>query len=206
MWSQAWPPPPAVSPPPSAPPGPVEALVAEPPLPSLPPDPPAPPAPLAADVSTELVRVLEAVTSMCDRVIEFVEADRAERHLMIEVLTKLSRSVTTPEPTPAPAPAPNGNGNGERLVGGSMVPGPDPAIDLRERETAVEVRCRFGERWVDGFEIFEVLRNELGVRYRLRRRIDGVVLPEMFGAADIRHVETFEELTSAPHTRHWSPL
>jgi hypothetical protein len=146
---------------------------------------------------------------MCDRVIEFVEADRAERHLMIEVLTKLSRSVTTTETvtTADVAPAPNGNGNGERIVGGSMVPGPEPAIDLRERETAVEVRCRFGDRWVDGFEIFEVLHSDLGVRYRLRRRVDGVVLPELFGAAAIRHVETFEELMPASaHDRHWSPL
>jgi hypothetical protein len=80
-------------------------------------------------------------------------------------------------------------------------------IDLRERDTAVEVRCRFGERWVDGFEIFEVLHKETGIRYRLRRRIDGVVLPELFGAGDIRHVETFEELASTPdYQRHWSPL
>jgi hypothetical protein len=151
-------------------------------------------------MSVELVRVLGAVTTMCDRVIEFVEADRDERHRMIEVLTQLSRSVTPPEP-------PAANGNGERVVGGSMVPGPDPAIDLRAPETAVEVRCRFGDRWVDGFEIFEVLHNELGVRYRLRRRVDGVVLPELFSAAAIRHVETFEELTpSSLHDRHWSPL
>jgi hypothetical protein len=199
MWSQTWPPPPL----PAA--LPVETAPAEPA--PLPPD--MPPAPPAVDISTELLRVLEAVTTMCDRVIEFVEADRAERHLMIEVLTKLSRSVTTTETvtTADVAPAPNGNGNGERVVGGSMVPGPEPAIDLRERETAVEVRCRFGDRWVDGFEIFEVLHNDLGVHYRLRRRVDGVVLPELFGAAAIRHVETFEELMPASaHDRHWSPL
>jgi hypothetical protein len=151
-------------------------------------------------MSVELIRVLGAVTTMCDRVIEFVEADRAERHHMIEALAHLTRSVPAPEP---PAP----NGNGERVVGGSMVPGPDPTIDLRPPETAVEVRCRFGDRWVDGFEIFEVLHNDLGVHYRLRRRVDGVVLPELFGAAAIRHVETFEELMpSSPHDRHWSPL
>ncbi len=46
-----------------------------------------------------------------------------------------------------------------------------------------------------------------GVRYRLRRRIDGVVLPELFDAADIRHVETFQELTSTPNQqRSWTPL
>jgi hypothetical protein len=151
-------------------------------------------------MSVELIRVLGAVTTMCDRVIDFVEADRAERHRMIEVLTQLSRPVTAPGPS---AP----NGNGERIVGGSMVPGPDPTIDLRRSETAVEVRCRFGDRWVDGFEIFEVLHDHLGAHYRLRRRVDGAVLPELFEAADIRHIETFEELTpSSAHHRHWSAL
>ncbi len=151
-------------------------------------------------MSVELIRVLGAVATMCDRVIEFVEADRAERHHMIELLTHLSRSATPPEP-------PDPTENGERVVGGSMLSVRDPAIDLRPSETAVEVRCRFGDRWVEGFEIFEVLQDDLGVRYRLRRRVDGVVLPELFGAAAIRHVETFEELTPAsPHDRHWSPL
>ena len=198
MWSQAWPAAPA------APVTPAEPVVAPettpPPAQPLASEPGPAPAPPAVEMSVELIRVLGAVTTMCDRVIEFVEADRAERHRMIETLTLLTRSVTAPEP---PAP----NGNGERVVGGSMVPGPDPVIDLRPPETAVEVRCRFGDRWVDGFEIFEVLHSDLGVRYRLRRRVDGVVLPELFGAAAIRHVETFEELTpsSAPNG-HWSPL
>jgi hypothetical protein len=41
----------------------------------------------------------------------------------------------------------------------------------------------------------------------LRRRIDGFVLPELFDAVDIRHVETFEELTSTPNQqKYWSPL
>jgi hypothetical protein len=192
MWSQAWP---------AAPTAPVVAPAMAPehaaPPASAPDTPPAPP---AVDMSAELIRVLGAVTTMCDRVIEFVEADRAERHRMIEALTLLTRSATAPD---SAAP----NGNGERLVGGSIAPGPDPEFDLRPPETAVEVRCRFGDRWVDGFEIFEVLHNDVGVRYRLRRRVDGVVLPELFAAAAIRHVETFEELTpSSPHDRHWSPL
>jgi hypothetical protein len=180
MWSQA-----AAPAPPWAP---VEPPAPEPVLPVAP----------AVDVQAELVRLVEAVTAMCDRVIEYVDADRAERHLMIEVLTTLTGTMTATETARA--------ADAERVIGGSMPTGPEPMIDLRERETAVEVRCRFGERWVDGFEIFEVLHNDTGIRYRLRRRIDGVVLPEVFGAADIRHVETFEELASTPHQRYWSPL
>ncbi|HET9729815.1 MAG TPA: hypothetical protein VFR41_10365, partial [Acidimicrobiia bacterium] len=72
-------------------------------------------------------------------------------------------------------------------------------------ETVVEVRCRFGDRWVDGFEICETIHDEAGERYRLRRRSDGTVLPELFAADAVRHVETFAELTPAPEPRSiWS--
>lgn len=167
---------------------------------------PAPPAPPSVDVSSELVRVLDVVTTMCDHVIEYIEADRAERRLMIEALTRLARSLG--EAVAAPSAS-----NSERVIGGSMPAGPD-VLDIRENEPpvvlgdqAVEVRCRFGDRWVDGFEICDIVNDANGVRYRLRRRIDGVVLPELFDAADIRHVETFQELTSTPNQqRSWSPL
>jgi hypothetical protein len=195
MWSQmnAWPPP----------------VVEKPPeMPAVPlPEPvPAAPTPPAVDVSTELVRVLDVVTTMCDHVIEYIEADRAERRLMIEALTRLARSLG--EAVAAPSAS-----NGERVIGGSMPAGAD-VLDIREDEPplvlgeqAVEVRCRFGDRWVDGFEICDIVNDSSGVRYRLRRRIDGVVLPELFDAADIRHVETFQELTGTPQQqRSWSPL
>jgi len=65
-----------------------------------------------------------------------------------------------------------------------------------EEATAVEVRGRFGDRWVDGFEICEVTTTADGPRYRLRRHRDGAVLPELFDAASIRHVETFDQLSS----------
>ncbi|HVJ97540.1 MAG TPA: hypothetical protein VNC41_11995, partial [Acidimicrobiia bacterium] len=75
-------------------------------------------------------------------------------------------------------------------------------VDLREPEpvpdTRVEVRCSFGEgeRWVDGFEIIDVTDGDDGPMYRLRRQRDGAILPQLFEAASIRHIETFEELGS----------
>jgi hypothetical protein len=70
-------------------------------------------------------------------------------------------------------------------------------------EIAVEVRGRFGDRWVDGFEICEVMETPEGHRYRLRRHRDGVVLPELFDATSIRHVETFDQLsTNGTHAHH----
>jgi hypothetical protein len=156
-----------------------------------------------------LLRVLESVTTMCDHVVEYIEADRVERRMMIDAMTRLVRALGDALPAPTTLAA-----NGERLIGGSFTAGPEPKshvdidlTELPEPETPVEVKCRFGDRWVDGFEICEAVCEDDEVRYRLRRRIDGVVLPELFEAADIRHVETFDELTSTPHhQKHWSPL
>jgi hypothetical protein len=106
-----------------------------------------------------------------------------------------------------------------------MPAGPEPVIDLVEREAtwdpapaaappaesaspaagrlsakdaALEVRGRIGDRWVDGFEICEVMTTPAGPRYRLRRRSDGVVLPELFEASSIRHVDTADRQASEP--------
>lgn len=52
--------------------------------------------------------------------------------------------------------------------------------------TAVEVRSRFVERWVHGFEVAEVLEDPAGPRYRLLRSSDRTVLPEVFGLPEVR--------------------
>jgi hypothetical protein len=185
IWSQSWPPP----------------NVAE----AAPQPPPPAPAP-AEDRSADLLRVLDTVTRLCERVMDALDEDRAERRLMVDALMRLT-DVLPPRTSVVEFPRPESNV--DRLIGGSMPAGPEPepVIDIRDNDRAVEVRCRFGDNWVDGFEICEVINAELGVQYRLRRRVDGVVLPELFDAADIRHVETFEELTSTPaQQRYWSPL
>lgn len=167
------------------------------------------PAGIELQMQTEFLRLLEVVTSMCDHVIEYIETDRAERQLMLETLRELGRVITdgATAAVGAAAAAPSR----QRVIGGSMPAGPDPVIDLsppvdlcppvdielREtREIAVEVRGRFGDRWVDGFEICEVMTTPDGPRYRLRRHRDGVVLPELFDATSIRHVETFDQLSA----------
>jgi hypothetical protein len=177
-----------------------------PPLPPAPPTPAADPAPAlpVTEIATQLVRVLDTMSTMCERVISTLEAERTERRLMVDALSKLVERVNQ---TPVYLPN-NGNGNGgPHLIGGTVNAVAPATIDLREPDTPVEVKCRFGDRWVDGFEICEVLREGTSVRYRLRRRVDSVVLPELFDASDIRHVETFEELTSTlQQQRQRSPL
>jgi hypothetical protein len=203
------------------------------------------------DMQPEVLRLLEVVTGMCDHVIEYIEADRAERRLMIETLAQLGRVITDgaavavaarasappverPAESPLEAPfereleapedgPPEQLDVRERVIGGSMPAGPEPVIDLRDpepdaqpqfgdatattREIAVEVRGRFGDRWVGGFEICEVMTTPDGPRYRLRRHRDGVVLPELFDATCIRHIETFDQLNGDQlndSTGYWS--
>ena len=179
------------------------------------------------EIQPQVLHLLDVVTTMCDHVIEYIEADRAERRLMIETLTQLGRVVTdrataavAAEAAPSPPLAVR-----ERVIGGSMPAGPLPVIDLRQSEAepepvpepsdasvttteiAVEVRGRFGDRWVGGFEICEVMTTPDGPRYRLRRHRDGVVLPELFDATSIRHIETFDQLSDDQlndSTGYWS--
>ena len=172
---------------------------------------------------SEFLRLLEVVTSMCDHVIEYIEADRVERRLMVETLTQLGHVITEGAATAiaaaavAPsigraldAPTAESFEAHERVIGGSMPAGPETGPrptrsgtrsgrepwkpGASAMEIAVEVRGRFGDRWVDGFEICEVMTTPDGPRYRLRRNRDGVVLPELFDATSIRHVETFDQL------------
>lgn len=50
----------------------------------------------------------------------------------------------------------------------------------------VEVRCRFVERWARGYEVADVLDDGTGLRYLLRRISDQQLLPEHFGAEELR--------------------
>jgi hypothetical protein len=177
---------------------------------------------LRADVNareSDVVRVLELAVNVCDHVIECVEADQDERRAIVDTLGRLAdaitnRSIAVAGPAPSLPPTP-------RIIGGNVVAGDvprDEVIELNDdltdaadannaRDTVVEVRCRFGDRWVDGFEVCETIHDEDGERYRLRRRSDGTILPELFAADTVRHVETFAELTPALEQRSiWSKI
>jgi hypothetical protein len=228
-----WPPvtfPPMASPPVEAPvDAPVEAVLFDPAREPA----PGPSSVAPIEMQTEFLRLFEVVTSMCDHVIEYIESDRAERRAMLDMLEQLGRVITEGAAAVVGANAVRALdvtvetheiSTRERVIGGSMPAGPDPAIDLTapepdarpepeaqqesvsdatsapapttpiSREIAVEVRGHFGDRWIGGFEICEVMTTPAGPRYRLRRHRDGALLPELFDATSIRHVETFEQL------------
>ncbi len=55
-----------------------------------------------------------------------------------------------------------------------------------ERPLECEVHLRFGDRWIDGFQIEETIDTGPNIQFRLRRRVDGWVLPELFDESEVR--------------------
>jgi len=55
--------------------------------------------------------------------------------------------------------------------------------------THVEVRSRFDQRWVQGFEVVEPV-DEPAAAYRILRRSDHAVLPVLFAPEDVREDPT----------------
>lgn len=86
-----------------------------------------------------------------------------------------------------------------RLDDGSTIRRVDTGIDVRSRldvGTRVEVRARFDQRWARGFEIAEVVTPpDVGeLRYLVRRRSDGSVLPARFSEDELREEKRRDDL------------
>jgi hypothetical protein len=56
----------------------------------------------------------------------------------------------------------------------------------QERPLRCEVHLQFGDRWIDGFQIEETVHEGDRTQFRLRRRVDGWVLPELFDESEVR--------------------
>ena len=50
----------------------------------------------------------------------------------------------------------------------------------------MEVRSRFDQAWARGFEVAEQVAADEELRYRVRRRSDGSVLPALFADHEVR--------------------
>lgn len=55
-----------------------------------------------------------------------------------------------------------------------------------ERPLECEVHLQFGDRWISGFQIEETIRSGDLTQFRLRRQVDGWVLPELFDETEVR--------------------
>jgi hypothetical protein len=169
----------------------------------------------------ELAQVLERVIETCDTLSQRVELDRSERIALTEAVGRLSDAVSSaetyvlPPATSGAGAATVLGGTVDTTIDGDLSlprgtteirPSVDIDLAATEVETdapkraragrpaspdGVEVRCRFGDRWVSGFEVCEVLRlDDSTTRYRLRRRSDGSVIPTVFDEKDLRFFTT----------------
>jgi hypothetical protein len=70
-----------------------------------------------------------------------------------------------------------------------------------ERDTPVEVRSRFHDRWISGFSIAEAVDTPGRCRYRLTRLSDGIPLPILFEACDVRAASSTPDRNGATAAR-----
>ena len=135
--------------------------------------------------------------------VERLEAEREERRALVEALHALTRSMEARE---VPRP---------RVIGGSVFAVPangdeDDIVVLNGPDTdearftlGDHVRCRFGDSWIEGLEVCEVVSDNGHARYRLRRAADHYVLPPTFTSAELGSSELSPE-AAAPRQTHWS--
>ncbi|MEY2435333.1 MAG: hypothetical protein QOF97_169 [Acidimicrobiaceae bacterium] len=66
-----------------------------------------------------------------------------------------------------------------------------PARQPIEAGTSIEVRGRFDGRWCGGFEVADTVEADPSeIKYRVRRRSDGAILPVLFADDDIASVRS----------------
>lgn len=165
----------------------------------------------ASDREAELVRALEAVTALCGRVVDALEADRTERAALVAALGRIADVVDARGDDTRPAVEVT-----ERILGGTIGPVTDvedparngtvPSTAESAPSAAVEVRSGLEDRWVDGFEVCETVNDDQGIRYRIRRLVDRVVLPDLFTENDVRQRAGRDAEPPAPRVRRWSPF
>jgi hypothetical protein len=155
---------------------------------------------------SEVVQMLRRVAEACDSLAERVQLDRIERTVLADAVNRLAATLSIVSTVPIPALR-------TTVIGGTVDPeggdvtldeidleaeaaaevAPLPAAPVDPVPDGVEVRCRFGDRWVTGFEVCEVIRFDDVTRYRLRRRSDGSVLPTLFEDKDLRFFTSLAE-------------
>jgi hypothetical protein len=143
----------------------------------------------------DLAGVLDRLAGALEGLTEGLEAERRERLVQIGLVECLLREMIIAGASPVPGRA--------KVVGGSIdvrqldSESAESEVDLRGLDNldsdaeltvgmSVEVRSRFHDRWSSGFRIAEVVNDSGCRRFRLTRRSDGISLPLLFDATDVR--------------------
>ena len=157
------------------------------------------PTPALAARDVELVQGLDRIADSIERVAAQLDSYHQERAEHLDAIEFLLRElVISSVPSPANRPV---------VLGGVI----EREIENQEREislvvdeaalavdAAVEVRSRFHDRWIGGFTIAESVSTPGRRRYRLTRRSDGIPLPILFDACDVRAAEDAFSRQHAP--------
>jgi hypothetical protein len=135
---------------------------------------------------SEFANAIEHVGRMCELIAERIESEREERKALTAAMGMLAQQALNAPTSQAPSRP--------RVLGGSVfaTPTDDADIvldDLALFEIGTTVRCRFGDQWIDGLEVCEIIDNIETLKYRLRRSADGYVLPALFNGRDLEVIE-----------------
>ncbi len=141
------------------------------------------------DNATDLARAVEAVGRMCAMLADRIDTERDERRALVEAVSALARRALESPSTIEP------DVNKPRLLGGSVYsspPSPEGEVveangrdHMSRLDVGAAVRYRFGDSWIDGLEVCEVVGDGADVRYRLWRAVDEYVLPAQFDRRDL---------------------
>ncbi len=139
------------------------------------------------DPDAGVAKSLERVAETIDRLAAQLDTQHTERTDHLDAIQFLLREMML-----------GGTATARPVVlGGRVDPDAvdDPTPDITlvaegfplEVDTPVEVRSRFHDRWICGFAVAEAIGGGSGsCRYRLTRRSDGIPLPILFDAHDVR--------------------
>jgi hypothetical protein len=153
------------------------------------------PAPVLLERDTELMKGLDRIVDSIERAaaqLDSYHQERAEHLDAIEFLLREMVIGTVPSTASRP------------IVLGGVIDSEDREISLVADDialrvgAAVEVRSRFHDRWIGGFTIAEAVNTPGRRRYRLTRRSDGIPLPILFDACDVRAAEDAFSRQHAP--------
>ena len=153
------------------------------------------PAPALLERDTELMKGLDRIADSIERVAAQLDSDHQERAEHLDAIEFLLREMVIGT-VPSSATRP--------IVLGGVIDGEDREISLvaddvaLRVDAAVEVRSRFHDRWIGGFTIAEAVNTPGRRRYRLTRRSDGIPLPILFDACDVRAAEDAFSRQHAP--------
>jgi hypothetical protein len=161
-----------------------------------------PDAPLGAK-GVGLAAALDRIADSIERIAAQLDSYHVERAQHLDAIEFLLREmlIGTVQPTGASAVVLGG------VVGPVDVDLSDEDISIIPDSTplaadrVVEVRSRFHDRWISGFAIAEVVDEPGRMRYRLTRRSDGIPLPILFDACDVRAATPAERAPAATPAR-----